>query len=68
LGLQSIPHCLCNCNTTFTRASILLVGPGASSPPGWSRRSGRRSPDSRRVFPGFRLPFRTARHLPTARP
>ncbi|XP_029862608.1 ubiquitin carboxyl-terminal hydrolase 42-like [Aquila chrysaetos chrysaetos] len=51
LGLQSIPHCLGNCDTTFTRASILLVGPGpgASSPPGWSCRSGRRSPDSRRL-------------------
>jgi len=53
LGLQLIPHCLCNWHTTFTRASILLVGPGASSPPGWSCRCGRRSPDSRRVFPGF---------------
>uniref|UniRef100_A0A663FL67 Ubiquitin carboxyl-terminal hydrolase 36 n=1 Tax=Aquila chrysaetos chrysaetos TaxID=223781 RepID=A0A663FL67_AQUCH len=49
LALQSIPHCLGNCDTTFTRASILLVGPGASSPPGWSCRSGRRSPDSRRL-------------------
>jgi len=54
LGLQLIPHCLCNCDTTFTRASILLVGPGASSPPSWSCRSGRRSPNSRLVFPGFR--------------
>jgi len=57
LGLQSIPQRLCNCDTTFTRASILLVGPGASSLPGWSCRSGRRSPDSRRVFPGFRHHF-----------
>jgi len=53
LGLQPIPHWLCNCDTTFTRASILLVGPGASSPPGWSCHSGHRSPDSRRDFPGF---------------
>ena len=52
LGLQSIPHCLCNCDTTFTRASILLDGPGASSPPGWSCRSGRRSPVQAN-FPGF---------------